>query len=381
MVSLLRARAVTRTQKDDRTENLGWLASGSFLPRKRKPIENITQSSLVFLEAEKAKLKSETAFRKPSTTTGTAGGTTAETTTRGKRPTKRISKEKRELLKENKGVRERNLKDVRDEEREKTTLETKASLYEKLSKDDDLGGTTTMKVPKDGFDCMDFRRKRLEEKEKEEYEYDFGSTYERRRYAGREDEDEDEEERERNEFREQRRREDEEREAREFRDEEKREKERRLVEDVARETEAARREREEAKMETVEAREKLKRKFIEEKIAQLKEKKAIGERGEKEEGKDKRGEVVIREFVVRDALYSFMLLYIKKDLISLARARCYALPHSSFVIIARTRRGERLRRRTLLHLFQATFGPSVVRITIRATLFLQSLLLFLLLLL
>ena len=260
-------------RKKTTNENLGWLASGSCLPRKRKPIENITQSSLVFLEAEKAKLKSETAFSKPSTTTGTAGGTTAETTTRGKRPTRRISKEKRELLKENKGVRERNLKDVRDEEREKTTLETKASLYEKLSKDDDLGGTT-MKVPKDGFDCMDFKRKRLEEKEKEEYEYDFGSAYERRRYAGREDEDEDEE-RERNEFREQRRREDEEREAREFRDEEKREKERRLVEDVARETEAARREREEAKMETVEAREKLKRKFIEEKIAQLKEKKRL----------------------------------------------------------------------------------------------------------
>ncbi|CAL6284944.1 unnamed protein product [Bathycoccus prasinos] len=273
-----------KRKKTNENENLGWLASGSFLPRKRKPIENITQSSLVFLEAEKAKLKSETAFRKPSsTTTGTAGGTTAETTTRGKRPTtKRISKEKRELLKENKGVRERNLKDVRDEEREKTTLETKASLYEKLSKDDDLGGTT-MKVPKEGFDCMDFRRKRLEEKEKEEYEYDFGSTYERRRYAGREDEDEDEEERERNEFREQRRREDEEREARKFRDEEKREKERRLVEDVARETEAARREREEAKMETVEAREKLKRKFIEEKIAQLKEKKRL----EKEEKKKK----------------------------------------------------------------------------------------------
>jgi len=275
-----------KRKKTNENGNLGWLASGSFLPRKRKPIENITQSSLVFLEAEKAKLKSETAFRKPSsTTTGTAGGTTAETTTRGKRPTtKRISKEKRELLKENKGVRERNLKDVRDEEREKTTLETKASLYEKLSKDDDLGGTTTMKIPKDGFECMDFKRKRLEEKEKEEYEYDFGSAYERRRYAGREDEDEDEdEERERNEFREQRRREDEEREAREFRDEEKREKERRLVEDVARETEAARREREEAKMETVEAREKLKRKFIEEKIAQLKEKKRL----EKEEKKKK----------------------------------------------------------------------------------------------
>lgn len=277
-----------KRKKTTENENLGWLASGSFLPRKRKPIENITQSSLVFLEAEKAKLKSETAFRKPSsaTTTGTAGGgtTTEETTTRGKRPTKkRISKAKSELLKENKGVRERNVKDVRDEEREKTTLETKASLYEKLSKDDDLGGTTTMKVPKDGFDCMDFKRKRLEEKEKEEYEYDFGSAYERRRYAGREDEDEDEEERERNEFREQRRREDEEREAREFRDEEKREKERRLVEDVARETEAARREREEAKMETVEAREKLKRKFIEEKIAQLKEKKRL----EKEEKKKK----------------------------------------------------------------------------------------------
>ena len=281
-----------KRKKTTENENLGWLASGSFLPRKRKPIENITQSSLVFLEAEKAKLKSETAFRKPSsaTTTGTAGGgtTTEETTTRGKRPTKkRISKAKSELLKENKGVRERNVKDVRDEEREKTTLETKASLYEKLSKDDDLGGTT-MKIPKDGFDCMDFKRKRLEEKEKEEYEYDFGSAYERRRYAGREDEDEDEdEERERNEFREQRRREDEEREAREFRDEEKREKERRLVEDVARETEAARREREEAKMETVEAREELKRKFIEEKIAQLKEKKRLEKKEKKKKVKAK----------------------------------------------------------------------------------------------
>ncbi|CAL6285182.1 unnamed protein product [Bathycoccus prasinos] len=282
MSSVTTASESGNQRKKTTNENLGWLASGSFLPRKRKPIENITQSSLVFLEAEKAKLKSENAFSKPSTTTVTAGGTTAETTTRGRRPTKRISKEKRELLKENKGVRERNLKDVRDKEREKTTLETKASLYEKLSKDDDLLGTT-MKVPKDGFECMDFRRKRLEEKEREEYEYDFGSTYERRRYAGREDEDEDEEERERNEFREQRRREDEEREAREFRDEEKRDKERRLVEDVARETEAARREREEAKMETVEAREKLKRKFIEEKIAQLKENKRL----EKEEKRKK----------------------------------------------------------------------------------------------
>ncbi|CAL6281351.1 unnamed protein product [Bathycoccus prasinos] len=282
MSSVTTASESGNQRKKTTNENLGWLASGSFLPRKRKPIENITQSSLVFLEAEKAKLKSENAFSKPSTTTVTAGGTTAETTTKGRRPTKRISKEKRELLKENKGVRERNLKDVRDKEREKTTLETKASLYEKLSKDDDLLGTT-MKVPKDGFECMDFRRKRLEEKEREEYEYDFGSTYERRRYAGREDEDEDEEERERNEFREQRRREDEEREAREFRDEEKRDKERRLVEDVARETEAARREREEAKMETVEAREKLKRKFIEEKIAQLKEKKRL----EKEEKRKK----------------------------------------------------------------------------------------------
>ncbi|CAL6285197.1 unnamed protein product [Bathycoccus prasinos] len=284
MSSVTTASESGNQRKKTTNENLGWLASGSFLPRKRKPIENITQSSLVFLEAEKAKLKSENAFSKPSTTTVTAGGTTAETTTRGRRPTKRISKEKRELLKENKGVRERNLKDVRDKEREKTTLETKASLYEKLSIDDDLLGTT-MKVPKDGFECMDFRRKRLEEKEREEYEYDFGSTYERRRYAGREDEDEDEdeEERERNEFREQRRREDEEREAREFRDEEKRDKERRLVEDVARETEAARREREEAKMETVEAREKLKRKFIEEKIAQLKEKKRL----EKEEKRKK----------------------------------------------------------------------------------------------
>ena len=268
-----------KRKKTTENENLGWLASGSFLPRKRKPIENITQSSLVFLEAEKAKLKSETAFRKPSSAT-----TTEETTTRGKRPTKkRISKAKSELLKENKGVRERNVKDVRDEEREKTTLETKASLYEKLSKDDDLGGTT-MKIPKDGFDCMDFKRKGLEEKEKEEYEYDFGSAYERRRYAGREDEDE---ERERNEFREQRRREDEEREAREFRGEEKREKERRLVEDVARETEAARREREEAKMETVEAREKLKRKFIEEKIAQLKEKKRLEKKEKKKKVKAK----------------------------------------------------------------------------------------------
>ena len=274
-----------KRKKTTENENLGWLASGSFLPRKRKPIENITQSSLVFLEAEKAKLKSETAFRQPSS----SATTTEETTKRGKRPTKtRISKAKSELLKENKGVRERNVKDVRDEEREKTTLETKASLYEKLSKDDDLGGTT-MKVPKDGFDCMDFKRKRLEEKEKEEYEYDFGSAYERRRYAGREDEDEDEdeEERERNEFREQRRREDEEREAREFRDEEKREKERRLVEDVARETEAARREREEAKMETVEAREKLKRKFIEEKIAQLKEKKRLEKKEKKKKVKAK----------------------------------------------------------------------------------------------
>jgi hypothetical protein len=275
-----------RRKKTTECENLGWLASGSCLPRKRKPIENITHSSLVFLEAEKAKLKSETAFRQPSS----SATTTEETTTkRGKRPTTKkriISNAKRELLKENKGVRERNGKDVRDEEREKTTLETKASLYEKLSKDDDLGGTTTMKIPKDGFECMDFKRKRLEEKEKEEYEYDFGSAYERRRYAGREDEDEDEEERERNEFREQRRREDEEREAREFRDEEMREKERRLVEDVARETEAARREREEAKMETVEAREKLKRKFIEEKIAQLKEKKRL-EKKEKKKVKTK----------------------------------------------------------------------------------------------
>jgi hypothetical protein len=265
-------------------EHLGWLASGSCLPRKRKPIENITHASLVFLEAEKAKLKSETAFRQPSSSSAT--------TTEERRKEEKDQQRKREfrnakseLLKENKGVRERNGKDVRDEEREKTTLETKASLYEKLSKDDDLGGTTTMKSTERRIRLHGFQTETTGGKGKGGVRVRFwervretqirGKRGRRRRRRRRE--------RERNEFREQRRREDEEREAREFRDEEKREKERRLVEDVARETEAARREREEAKMETVEAREKLKRKFIEEKIAQLKEKKRL----EKEEKKKK----------------------------------------------------------------------------------------------
>ena len=87
-------------------EHLGWLASGSCLPRKRKPIENITHASLVFLEAEKAKLKSETAFRQPSS----SATTTEETTKRGKRPTTKtriISNATRELLKENKELSQR----------------------------------------------------------------------------------------------------------------------------------------------------------------------------------------------------------------------------------------------------------------------------------
>ena len=59
MSGVTTAASESGAQKRKKTtnENLGWLASGSFLPRKRKPIENITQSSLVFLEAEKAKMK------------------------------------------------------------------------------------------------------------------------------------------------------------------------------------------------------------------------------------------------------------------------------------------------------------------------------------
>ena len=82
MSSVTTASESGNQRKKTTNENLGWLASGSFLPRKRKPIENITQASLVFLEAEKAKLKSENAFSTPNATGTTAGGGTTETTTR-----------------------------------------------------------------------------------------------------------------------------------------------------------------------------------------------------------------------------------------------------------------------------------------------------------
>ena len=53
----------TRKKGDDAKahQNLGWLASGGQLPRKRKPIENVSRGSLVYLEAEKAKARSEKA--------------------------------------------------------------------------------------------------------------------------------------------------------------------------------------------------------------------------------------------------------------------------------------------------------------------------------
>lgn len=208
------------------------------------------------------------------------------------------------MHRENGGVKARNERDEleRDEERKRRSvmLEKKARLYEKLSsrgrgceeqdlEDDD--GTVLLKAPKDGFD-VDFRRKRREEEGEdeyveEEYAYDFQNRYDGERYRGREDE----EEREWNEYQDQRRREEEERKEQEYRDEERRERERRLVEDVARETEAARREAEEAKMETVEAREALKKKFIQEKIAQLKEKKRL----EKEEKKKRKKEKMKEE--------------------------------------------------------------------------------------
>ena len=208
------------------------------------------------------------------------------------------------MHRENGGVKARNERDEmeRDEERKRRSvmLEKKARLYEKLSsrgrgceeqdlEDDD--GTVLLKAPKDGFD-VDCRRKRREEEGEdeyveEEYAYDFQNRYDGERYRGREDE----EEREWNEYQDQRRREEEEREEQDYRDEERRERERRLVEDVARETEAARREAEEAKMETVEAREALKKKFIQEKIAQLKEKKRL----EKEEKKKRKKEKMKEE--------------------------------------------------------------------------------------
>ena len=280
-------------QQKQRGENLGWLASGQSLPRKRKPIENVAHSSLLFLEAEKARAKAEKEF-------SVHRDERRRRTERGGRLKKiqSVKSARREgMHRENGGVKARNERDEveRDEERQRrrVMLEKKARLYEKLSsrgrgcgeedlEDDD--GTVLLKAPKDGFD-VDFRRKRREEEGEdedveEEYAYDFQNRYDGERYRGREDE----EEREWNEYQNQRRREEEEREEQDYRDEERRERERRLVEDVARETEAARREAEEAKMETVEAREALKKKFIQEKIAQLKEKKRL----EKEEKKKKR---------------------------------------------------------------------------------------------
>jgi len=280
-------------QQKQRGENLGWLASGQSLPRKRKPIENVAHSSLLFLEAEKARAKAEKEF-------SVHRDEQQRRTGRGGRLKKiqSVKNARREgMHRENGGVKARNERDEveRDEERQRrrVMLEKKARLYEKLSsrgrgcgeedlEDDD--GTVLLKAPKDGFD-VDFRRKRREEEGEdedveEEYAYDFQNRYDGERYRGREDE----EEREWNEYQDQRRREEEEREEQDYRDEERRERERRLVEDVARETEAARREAEEAKMETVEAREALKKKFIQEKIAQLKEKKRL----EKEEKKKKR---------------------------------------------------------------------------------------------
>ena len=293
-------------QKQQRGENLGWLASGQSLPRKRKPIENVAHSSLLFLEAEKARAKAEKEFS-VHRDEGQREEQQQQQTGRGGRLKKiqSVKSARREgMHRENGGVKARNERDEveRDEERKRrrVMLEKKARLYEKLSsrgrgcgeedlEDDD--GTVLLKAPKDGFD-VDFRRKRREEEGEdeyveEEYAYDFQNRFDGERYRGREDE----EEREWNEYQDQRRREEEERKEQEYRDEERRERERRLVEDVARETEAARREAEEAKMETVEAREALKKKFIQEKIAQLKEKKRL----EKEEKKKRKKEKMKEE--------------------------------------------------------------------------------------
>ena len=51
---------------------------------------------------------------------------------------------------------------------------------------------------------------------------------------------------------------------------------------------AARREAEEAKMDIIEAREALKRKYIEEKIAKVKEKKRMEKEEKKKKGKEKK---------------------------------------------------------------------------------------------
>ena len=285
-------------QQQQRGENLGWLASGQSLPRKRKPIENVAHSSLLFLEAEKARAKAEKEFsvhRDEQQQTGRGG--------RLKKIQSVKSARREGMHRENGGVKARNERDEveRDEERQRrrVMLEKKARLYEKLLsrgrgcgeedlEDDD--GTVLLKAPKDGFD-VDFRRKRREEEGEdedveEEYAYDFQNRYDGERYRGREDE----EEREWNEYQDQRRREEDEKEEQDYRDEERRERERRLVEDVARETEAARREAEEAKMETVEAREALKKKFIREKIAQLNEKKRLEKEEKKKRKKEKKNE-------------------------------------------------------------------------------------------
>jgi hypothetical protein len=295
-----------RQPQKRRGENLGWLASGQSLPRKRKPIENVAHASLLFLEAEKARAKAEKEFS-VHRDEGQREEQQQQQTGRGGRLKKiqSVKSARREgMHRENGGVKARNERDEleRDEERKRRSvmLEKKARLYEKLSsrgrgceeqdlEDDD--GTVLLKAPKDGFD-VDFRRKRREEEGEdeyveEEYAYDFQNRFDGERYRGREDE----EEREWNEYQDQRRREEEERKEQEYRDEERRERERRLVEDVARETEAARREAEEAKMETVEAREALKKKFIQEKIAQLKEKKRL----EKEEKKKRKKEKMKEE--------------------------------------------------------------------------------------
>ncbi len=289
------------TKRDDgaQRENLGWLASGGQLPRKRKPIENVSHGSLVYLEAEKAKARSEKAVK---------GGGRLLASAEKKSPRlseiRKRKKEKKEGMgRENAGVEDRNARDedtdAAEKRRRKTMLEKKAKLYEKLRRgdrdddDDDDGSSAMMKAPKDGFD-VDFRRKRREEGDEEEveYKYDFQERY-RRGYVreGEEkyhrfddDDDDDDDDAYRNE--EERRRYDDGGEEEE--EERKRDEERRLVEDVAKETVAARREAEEAKMDIIEAREALKRKYIEEKIAKVKEKKRMEKEEKKKKGKEKK---------------------------------------------------------------------------------------------
>ena len=133
----------TKRKGDDAKahQNLGWLASGGQLPRKRKPIENVSRGSLVYLEAEKAKARSEKAAVKGGGGQPGAAAAWAEKKSRRLSEIRKRKKEKKEGMgRENAGVEDRNARDedtnAAEKRRRKTMLEKKAKLYDKLRRGD-----------------------------------------------------------------------------------------------------------------------------------------------------------------------------------------------------------------------------------------------------